>query len=82
MKRNPRNPSPKKGQEKSRGMLWVVWIFLPMLLFLDSNPLYGEELLDAEDRAWLRDHPVIRVVQDPGWPPTEFENLPEWPGII
>ncbi len=30
--------------------------------------------LTAEERAWLRDHPVIRVVQDPGWPPVEFTN--------
>jgi PAS domain S-box-containing protein len=28
--------------------------------------------LSVQERAWLRDHPVIRVVQDPGWPPVEF----------
>jgi PAS domain S-box-containing protein len=28
--------------------------------------------LSAQERAWLNDHPVIRVVQDPGWPPVEF----------
>ena len=28
--------------------------------------------LTEEERAWLRAHPVIRVVQDPGWPPVEF----------
>ncbi|MDD4880519.1 MAG: transporter substrate-binding domain-containing protein, partial [Gallionellaceae bacterium] len=28
--------------------------------------------LTAPERAWLREHPVIRVVQDPGWPPVEF----------
>ena len=26
------------------------------------------------ERAWLRDHPVIRVVQDPDWPPVEFAD--------
>lgn len=31
------------------------------------------QLTDAE-RAWLRDHPVIRVVQDPAWPPVEFAD--------
>lgn len=28
--------------------------------------------LTGEERDWLRAHPVIRVVQDPGWPPVEF----------
>jgi PAS domain S-box-containing protein len=30
--------------------------------------------LSGDERAWLRDHPVIRVVQDPDWPPIEFVN--------
>ena len=30
--------------------------------------------LSQEERSWLRDHPVIRVVQDPGWPPVEFAD--------
>jgi len=30
--------------------------------------------LTAAERAWLKGHPVIRVVQDPGWPPVEFAN--------
>ncbi len=34
--------------------------------FLDS--------LTVEERAWLSAHPVIRVVQDPGWPPIEFSD--------
>jgi|GEM_PF-693013 len=28
--------------------------------------------LSPQKKAWLRDHPVIRVAQDPGWPPIEF----------
>ena len=28
--------------------------------------------LTEQERAWLREHPVIRVAQDPGWPPVEF----------
>jgi PAS domain S-box-containing protein len=31
-------------------------------------------LLTEEERAWLREHPVIRVAQDPGWPPVEFAD--------
>ncbi len=30
--------------------------------------------LTAEEEAWLRDHPTIRVVQDPGWAPIEFAD--------
>ncbi|MFH2126906.1 MAG: transporter substrate-binding domain-containing protein, partial [Pseudomonadota bacterium] len=28
--------------------------------------------LSPQEKDWLRDHPVIRVAQDPGWPPIEF----------
>ncbi len=28
--------------------------------------------LTDEERSWLQNHPVIRVAQDPGWPPIEF----------
>jgi hypothetical protein len=30
--------------------------------------------LTEEERAWLHDHPVIRVAQDPSWPPIEFTD--------
>ncbi len=30
--------------------------------------------LTEAERAWLREHPVIRVVQDPNWPPVEFAD--------
>ncbi|MBU3908344.1 MAG: transporter substrate-binding domain-containing protein [Gammaproteobacteria bacterium] len=30
--------------------------------------------LTKAERDWLRDHPVIRVAQDPGWPPVEFTD--------
>ncbi|MBC7623748.1 MAG: PAS domain-containing protein [Aeromicrobium sp.] len=30
--------------------------------------------LTAEEREWLHAHPVIRVVQDPNWPPIEFAD--------
>ena len=30
--------------------------------------------LTEQERAWLRAHPVIRVVQDPNWPPIEFAD--------
>ena len=34
--------------------------------FLDS--------LSAGERAWLHEHPAIRVAQDPSWPPIEFTD--------
>jgi two-component system, cell cycle sensor histidine kinase and response regulator CckA len=36
-----------------------------------SGPL--PSLTDAE-LTWLHEHPVIRVVQDPAWPPVEFDD--------
>jgi PAS domain S-box-containing protein len=30
--------------------------------------------LTEEEQAWLRGHPIIRVAQDPGWPPVEFAD--------
>jgi PAS domain S-box-containing protein len=30
--------------------------------------------LTKQEREWLRKHPIIRVVQDPGWPPVEFSD--------
>ncbi|MDQ7784212.1 MAG: PAS domain S-box protein [Desulfomonilaceae bacterium] len=30
--------------------------------------------LTEDELSWLREHPVIRVVQDPGWPPVEFAD--------
>ena len=30
--------------------------------------------LNKEEQDWLKKHPVIKVVQDPGWPPIEFAD--------
>ncbi|MDG4553447.1 MAG: PAS domain S-box protein [Candidatus Competibacter sp.] len=38
------------------------------------SPSLGPPSLTEDERAWLRAHPVIRVVQDPGWPPVEFAD--------
>jgi hypothetical protein len=32
------------------------------------------QTLTEEERTWLSRHPVIRVVQDPGWPPIEYAD--------
>jgi hypothetical protein len=64
---------------------FVLWLLVAGLAGLapaaldagDSIKSKASALIDqltAEERAWLRAHPVIRVVQDPGWPPVEFVN--------
>jgi len=35
--------------------------------------------LTNEEQAWLRAHPVIRVAQDPAWPPVEFDDAQHRP---
>ncbi len=40
-----------------------------------SGSLTPDSVIDSlteAEREWLREHPVIRVVQDPAWPPIEF----------
>jgi len=39
-----------------------------------TQPAEPTIVLTAHERAWLRAHPVIRVVQDPGWPPIEYAD--------
>ena len=39
-----------------------------------SPPSEFLNTLSTPERAWLRDHPVISVAQDPGWPPIEFAD--------
>jgi len=68
---------------------WAVWLSILVLSMFPvlaraaapeaspaENPASQAFLktLTGEERAWLRDHPVITVVQDPGWPPVEFAD--------
>jgi hypothetical protein len=39
-----------------------------------SAPKIASITLTEKEWAWLRAHPVITVVQDPGWPPIEFSD--------
>jgi PAS domain S-box-containing protein len=39
-----------------------------------STPNEFLNTLSSPERAWLRDHPVISVAQDPSWPPIEFTD--------
>ncbi len=63
-------------------------IIVLISLFLQSLLLYSEprgkteneisvefiQSLSLDEQVWLKEHPVIRVVQDPGWPPVEFSS--------
>jgi PAS domain S-box-containing protein len=67
---------------------WAVWLLIIALFTFPAsapaahdNPPGGKptakaflQTLTAKERAWLHDHPVITVVQDPGWPPVEFAD--------
>ena len=37
-----------------------------------SSPVL--QSLTENERAWLKEHPVIRVAQAPDWPPAEFAD--------
>ena len=39
-----------------------------------SAPQNFFSTLTQPEQAWLREHPVIRVAQDPSWPPIEFTD--------
>ena len=41
----------------------------PLLEIFEGSPGL---MLTAEEKAWLADHPVIRVAYDPGWFPIEY----------
>ena len=32
------------------------------------------DTLSEQERAWLRDHPVISMTNDPDWPPVDFTD--------
>ncbi len=54
------------------------------LLASDRTPVStgARPHLTEEERTWLREHPVIRVAQDPGWPPVEFADAEGRPSGI
>jgi PAS domain S-box-containing protein len=42
----------------------------------------GQDLLSSEERAWLADHPLIRLAPDPDFPPIEYlDKQGEYHGI-
>lgn len=69
--------------------MWLVMLFAAACFAQETNPAregrsnetvqtsppdHAANLLTEEEHAWLRGHPVIRVTQDPGWPPVEFAD--------
>ncbi len=39
-----------------------------------TTSIAAAQWLTQEERTWLKNHPVIRVAQDPAWPPVEFAD--------
>ncbi len=61
---------------KLSGILEIICITIVNLVFaaVTINAQDKQIALSAEERLWLDNHPEIRVVQDPGWPPVEFKD--------
>ena len=74
--------------KRRHGLPWRAPLLrlLTVLILVASGTAHGGESTDTpvpntfldtlseQERVWLRAHPVIRVVQDPGWPPVEFAD--------
>lgn len=56
-------------------MRWLAAIY-PLVFVAWAAPAIGEPLvLTDEERAWIAEHPVVRIAIDPYWKPVEyFEN--------
>ena len=66
----------------------IISLFAAIVFFLSAEGAPGRQngttetedsrtilqSLTEEERAWLEDHRIIRVVQDPDWPPIEFAD--------
>jgi PAS domain S-box-containing protein len=66
----------KTGMPVSGTGIAIVIAFCLCVGFCIPSPVSasGNPGLTDEEKSWLRDHPNIRVVQDPGWPPVEFAD--------
>ncbi|WP_323122354.1 ATP-binding protein [Burkholderia alba] len=52
-------------------------LWLPTVFAADAHPAFTDE-----ERAWIHDHPVVRVASDPGWRPFEYLDGGKRVGII
>jgi signal transduction histidine kinase/ABC-type amino acid transport substrate-binding protein len=60
----------------------AIVIFLTITLVLTSQFTYHDPL-NVEQRAWLKEHPVIRLAPDPNFPPLEyFDSQGHYSGLI
>jgi PAS domain S-box-containing protein len=74
-------PGPEFRKYPLAAMLFAFIIFSGTIIFLhvpimaQTDDLEAQQLLFSEaERAWLREHPVVRVAQDPAWPPMEYAD--------
>ena len=52
--------------------LSAVWLWLVVATALAAAPVDTAVSLTPDERAWLAEHPVIRLAPDPDFPPIEF----------
>lgn len=63
------------GKIRSHCLYPIKKVLLFLLLFLLGETLFGEAesfYLTESEESWLQEHPVIRIVPDPFFPPIEF----------
>ena len=66
------------GNAKLLKWFWTVLsiVLLTTLAVVTLNtPKHGSDPLTAEERSWLKYHPIIRFAPDPDFPPTEYYRL-------
>ena len=70
----------------SRIISWVVLSALVIILGILGFNIFGQGLnsmLNPEERAWLRSHPVVTFAPDPNFPPIEyFDDQGNYTGLI
>ena len=62
---------------KAKLLTWLLTVLSIVLLttlavFTLNTPKQGSDPLTAEERSWLKSHPIIRFAPDPDFPPTEY----------
>ncbi len=79
------NLNSANGSQRSETLLSIIpcWLVFTMALLLPgSSSLAADDLLTAQERAWLKTHPDIRIAPDPDFPPIEYiDSNEEYRGI-
>ena len=60
------------GKGRWLASLTSLWLWLASAAAMAADPASTADLLTPAERAWLAEHPVIRLAPDPDFPPIEF----------